>query len=33
MKDDKDLAIKMGAKTVEELKTKITNELENILKS
>ena len=28
MKDDKDLAIKMGAKTVEELKTKITNELE-----
>ena len=28
MKDDKDLAIKMGAKNVEELKTKITNELE-----
>ena len=28
MKDDKDLAVKMGAKTVEELKTKITNELE-----
>ena len=27
LKDDKELAIKMGAKTIDELKTKITNEL------
>ena len=30
LKDDKELASKMGAKTVEELKSKIKNELKKL---